>query len=155
MTTYRIGLAAGDGIGPEISSATHSVMDAASRRADVSVEWIEAPIGFDAIDAYGDPIPQETKSALASCDGFVLGPHDSANYPEEYRERRNPSGELRTYFDLYANIRPARAHPGVFLDAGSDHAMAQAEHGSAPDIAGQGIANPIGLLLSGRCCSAG
>ncbi|HJY25148.1 MAG TPA: isocitrate/isopropylmalate family dehydrogenase [Actinomycetes bacterium] len=24
-----------------------------------------------------------------------------------------PSGELRAYFDLYANIRPARAHPAV------------------------------------------
>jgi 3-isopropylmalate dehydrogenase len=35
------------------------------------------------------------------------------------------------------------------LNAGADHAMAQAAHGSAPDIAGQGIANPIGLLLSG------
>ncbi len=113
MTTYRIGLAAGDGIGPEISSATHAVMDAACRDALASIEWIEAPIGFDAIASYGDPIPAETRSALASCDGFVLGPHDSASYPEEYRERRKPSGELRTYFDLYANIRPARAHHAV------------------------------------------
>jgi 3-isopropylmalate dehydrogenase len=113
LTTYRIGLAAGDGIGPEISSATHTVMDAACKDALVSIDWVEAPIGFDAIASYGDPIPAETKSALASCDGFVLGPHDSASYPEEYRERRNPSGELRTYFDLYANIRPARAHPAV------------------------------------------
>ena len=34
------------------------------------------------------------------------------------------------------------------LNAGTDHAMAQAARGSAPDIAGQGVANPIGLLLS-------
>jgi 3-isopropylmalate dehydrogenase len=34
------------------------------------------------------------------------------------------------------------------LNAGADHAVAQAVHGSAPDIAGQGIANPAALTLS-------
>ena len=35
------------------------------------------------------------------------------------------------------------------LNVGSDHAMAQATHGSAPDIAGRGIANPVAEILSG------
>ena len=34
------------------------------------------------------------------------------------------------------------------LNAGDDYAVAQAQHGSAPDIAGQGIANPVSLILS-------
>jgi len=34
------------------------------------------------------------------------------------------------------------------LNAGEAHAMAQAQHGSAPDIAGQGIANPLSLVMS-------
>src|SRR3954465_6834828 len=34
------------------------------------------------------------------------------------------------------------------LNAGSDHAMAQAQHGSAPDIAGQDRANPSSLIGS-------
>ncbi len=34
------------------------------------------------------------------------------------------------------------------LNAGDDHAIAQAAHGSAPDIAGQNLANPVSLLLS-------
>lgn len=37
--------------------------------------------------------------------------------------------------------------PGI--NVGVDHAMAQATHGSAPDIAGQGIANPVAEILSG------
>jgi 3-isopropylmalate dehydrogenase len=37
---------------------------------------------------------------------------------------------------------------GGSLNAGSDYAMAQASHGSAPDIAGQNIANPFSLILS-------
>ena len=35
------------------------------------------------------------------------------------------------------------------LNAGEHQAMAQAAHGSAPDIAGQGVANPVGMILSG------
>jgi 3-isopropylmalate dehydrogenase len=34
------------------------------------------------------------------------------------------------------------------LNAGADHAMAQAAHGSAPDIAGKNSANPLSLILS-------
>jgi 3-isopropylmalate dehydrogenase len=37
---------------------------------------------------------------------------------------------------------------GGSLNAGHDTAVAQAQHGSAPDIAGQGIANPTSLILS-------
>ena len=37
---------------------------------------------------------------------------------------------------------------GGSLNAGADHAMGQAAHGSAPDIAGQDIANPLSLILS-------
>lgn len=37
---------------------------------------------------------------------------------------------------------------GGSLNAGEHHAMAQASHGSAPDIAGQDRANPFSLILS-------
>jgi isocitrate/isopropylmalate dehydrogenase len=37
---------------------------------------------------------------------------------------------------------------GAAINAGAEHCMAQAQHGSAPDIAGQGIANPASLILS-------
>ena len=37
---------------------------------------------------------------------------------------------------------------GPSINAGDDHAIAQAAHGSAPDIAGQDIANPTALMLS-------
>jgi 3-isopropylmalate dehydrogenase len=37
---------------------------------------------------------------------------------------------------------------GGSLNAGSSHAMGQAAHGSAPDIAGQDIANPFSLILA-------
>ena len=35
------------------------------------------------------------------------------------------------------------------INSSDTHAMAQASHGSAPDIAGQNISNPIAMILSG------
>ena len=40
------------------------------------------------------------------------------------------------------------------LSAGPDRAMAQATHGSAPDIAGKGIANPYAMIMSGQMLMA-
>jgi 3-isopropylmalate dehydrogenase len=34
------------------------------------------------------------------------------------------------------------------INASATQAMAQASHGSAPDIAGKGVANPVGMILS-------
>jgi 3-isopropylmalate dehydrogenase len=45
-------------------------------------------------------------------DGWLLGPHDSAAYPEPFRSQLNPSGAIRKHFDLYANVRPARGFEG-------------------------------------------
>ena len=44
---------------------------------------------------------------------------------------------------------------GGSLNAGVEHAMGQAAHGSAPDIAGRDIANPFSLILSAASFSAG
>ncbi|MBI1182089.1 MAG: isocitrate/isopropylmalate dehydrogenase family protein [Alphaproteobacteria bacterium] len=49
--------------------------------------------------------------------------------------------------DLAAELSGSLGLAGS-LNAGTDHAMAQAQHGSAPDIAGQDKANPASLILS-------
>jgi 3-isopropylmalate dehydrogenase len=49
--------------------------------------------------------------------------------------------------DLAAELTGSLGLAGA-LNAGDEHAMAQATHGSAPDIAGKGIANPTGEILS-------
>lgn len=114
MMTYRLGILAGDGIGPEIVRAARAVLDAAVKRVgNLTLVWEPLTMGLAAIEQYGTALPDETKAALAGCHGWLLGPHDSASYPASERERRNPSGELRHHFDLYANIRPARGWPGV------------------------------------------
>jgi 3-isopropylmalate dehydrogenase len=109
---YRLGVLEGDGIGPEIVPAATGVVDAALARTAAAVEWVPLPIGWTAIREHGEPTPRRTVEALAGLDGWLLGPHDSAAYPEPHRSRLNPSGTLRKHFDLFANIRPAKGVPG-------------------------------------------
>ncbi|UQZ36146.1 3-isopropylmalate dehydrogenase [Paenibacillus sp. PK3_47] len=113
MNTYQLGALYGDGIGPEITQAAVDILGAASRLAEVSIEFVTLPMGWTAIKEYGNPMPQQTKDTLEKLHGWIMGPHDSAAYPQEYQEGRNPSGELRHYFDLYSNVRPARNLPGI------------------------------------------
>ena len=111
---YRLGVLKGDGIGPEIVEATLVVLEAAQRRDPrLRFEWVPLPMGWEAIRATGSALPESAVEALKKCDAWVLGPHDSVSYPPALRETLNPSGELRRRFDLYANIRPARAYPGL------------------------------------------
>jgi 3-isopropylmalate dehydrogenase len=111
--TYRLGVLLGDGIGPEIVPSSVTILDAALAAAGVEpVEWIELPLGRSAIDEFGAHTPSSTLDALADLDAWLLGPHDSAAYPEPYKSQLNPSGTIRKHFDLYANIRPAKAFEG-------------------------------------------
>ena len=113
MTVYRLGVLAGDGIGPEIVSATVEVFKTAARKTGVDIDWIDLPMGWEGIDKYNEPLPNETKEALKDTHGWILGPHDSAAYPPEHKVKLNPSGSLRHSLDLYANVRPAKTMPGI------------------------------------------
>jgi 3-isopropylmalate dehydrogenase len=109
---YRLGVLEGDGIGPEIVPAATTVVDAALARTGGAVDWVPLPIGWTAIHQHGEHTPRTTIEALAKLDGWLLGPHDSAAYPEPHRSQLNPSGALRKHFDLFANLRPAKGVPG-------------------------------------------
>ncbi len=108
--TYRLGMLAGDGIGPEITRAVAAVLAEAGAGR---FAWVELPMGLSAIETHNAAMPEATKATLADCHGWIMGPHDSVAYPPEHQARRNPSGELRHHFDLFANIRPAKNYPGV------------------------------------------
>ncbi|QBI20492.1 isocitrate/isopropylmalate dehydrogenase family protein [Egibacter rhizosphaerae] len=111
---HRLGLLEGDGIGPEIVPAAADVLDAAMAAVGgPGIEWVRLPVGRAAIDTHGTSLPAETVEALEALEGWLLGPHDSAAYPEPHRSQLNPSGALRKHFDLFANIRPAKSLEGA------------------------------------------
>jgi 3-isopropylmalate dehydrogenase len=114
MATYRLGVLDCDGIGPEVVAAAIEVLTAAAaRESDARLDLVPLPVGLAAIHSHGTSLPESTVDELRRCAGWVLGPHDSQSYPEPERSKLNPSGVLRKQFDLFANVRPARAYAGL------------------------------------------
>jgi len=99
----------GDGIGPEITSATLEVVRAATMGA---IETIEMAIGEQSLAQSGSTLPEGVVAAVPQADGVILGPVSHYTYPAG---QPNPSAALRTRFQLYANIRPCRSREGLTI----------------------------------------
>ena len=72
MTTYRICLLPGDGIGPEISAEAVKVLGVIGELHGVAFEFTEALLGGAAIDATGTALPEATLEAAHAADGVLL-----------------------------------------------------------------------------------
>ncbi|MDR6293248.1 MULTISPECIES: isocitrate/isopropylmalate dehydrogenase family protein [Inquilinus] len=105
----------GDGIGPEITTATLAVLQAAGRRLSLGFAFEQRDIGLATLKTRGTTLPAEVMAAVPQADGVILGPVSHYEYPARDQGGINPSGELRTRFELYANIRPCRSRPDLSL----------------------------------------
>jgi len=110
---------AGDGIGPEITAATLSVLRAASERFRLGLRIEEAPVGHAGLRALGSTIHADIVEKARKADGVVLGPTSTFEFKDPARGEINPSMMLRKSLDLFANIRPARTYRGFQLHCGA------------------------------------
>jgi isocitrate dehydrogenase (NAD+) len=102
---HTITLIPGDGIGPEVSSAVVRIIEAAG----VSVQWETHYAGAQALEKFGDTLPQDLLDSIKRNKVALKGPITT------------PVGKgftsvnvgLRKALDLYANLRPVRALPNV------------------------------------------
>ena len=107
-----IGYIEGDGIGPDISKASISVINASLEFAyggDRSIEWVKVLAGEEALNKTGKHLPQESLDQLKKCVVSIKGPLTTPIG----QGFRSLNVTLRQYFDLYANIRPVKYFPGV------------------------------------------
>jgi 3-isopropylmalate dehydrogenase len=114
MTAYRIGVLKGDDIGLEIVPVAVEVLKTAIRNyPDVTVDWVELPVGAPSYRESGETLPERTLKTLAELDGWLLGPIGHMAYPKHDPKAVNPHPILRRDFDLMSNIRPAKSFPAV------------------------------------------
>lgn len=113
MEPLRIAVMEGDGIGPDIVRAARAVLEAAARHVDVPVAFDQLPVGLAALETHGSTLPQRTLEGLRQCQGWLLGPVSHHAYELGDPRYVSPSGYLRKRFELFANVRPSRAYPGV------------------------------------------
>jgi isocitrate dehydrogenase (NAD+) len=95
----------GDGIGPEITTATVRAVAAAGG----TIDWQPAIAGMTAAERTGDPLPAQTVESIKTHRVALKGPLGTPIGSGF----RSVNVALRQQFDLYANVRPALTFPGV------------------------------------------
>jgi len=108
--THRIAVLPGDGIGPEVVDATITVLNAVQKVDAVRLEFLKGDAGFYAIEKFGTNLPDKTVEMIKHTEACLKGPMTT---PEEPGSPRSVAVTLRSMFDLYANMRPARSLPNV------------------------------------------
>jgi 3-isopropylmalate dehydrogenase len=111
MTTYRIALMPGDGVGPEVVAEGVKVLKAVVPRLEgLSLEFLELSVGAGEYLKSGDPLPPATLAEARICDAVLLGAMGlpSVRWPDGLE--MTPQIDLREQLDLYFGVRPVKLH---------------------------------------------
>ncbi len=119
MSTFRILLTPGDGIGPEVMEEATKVLSRIERRFGHEFVYDEEKLGGAAIDAYGTALRDETvakaKQSAAVLFGAVGGP--KWDDPQAKVRPEDAILGMRKQLGLFANLRPVRVHPLLLGDS--------------------------------------
>ncbi|PKI85458.1 3-isopropylmalate dehydrogenase [Malassezia vespertilionis] len=105
--TYQVAVLPGDGIGPEVVAQAQRVLELVSEKSNVKLAMQSYDFGGAAIDASGEPLPQETLKACKAADAILLGAVGGPKWGVGKVRPEQGLLAIRKELDLYANIRPA------------------------------------------------
>lgn len=111
-----IALLAGDGIGPEVIEQAVKVCDAVAVKFNHEITWKPALTGAAAIDAVGDPYPDETHEICLNADAVLFGAIGHPKYDNDPSAKVRPEQgllKMRKKMGLFANIRPTFTFPSL------------------------------------------
>lgn len=107
----KIAVLAGDGIGPEISEQGVNVMKVVCERFGHEVSFTNALCGAAAIDAVGDPFPEDTFQICQEADAVLFSAVGDPKFDNNPNSKVRPEQGLlamRKKLGLFANIRPVQ-----------------------------------------------
>ena len=105
----NIALLAGDGIGPEVIEQAVKVSDAVAAKFGHELTWKPALTGAAAIDAVGEPYPDETHEICKSSDAVLFGAIGHPKFDNDPSAKVRPEQgllKMRKALGLFANVRP-------------------------------------------------
>lgn len=112
----NIALLAGDGIGPEVIDQAVKVCNVIATKFNHEINWRPALTGAAAIDAVGDPYPDETHEICATSDAVLFGAIGHPKYDNDPSAKVRPEQGLlrmRQKLGLFANVRPTFTFPSL------------------------------------------
>lgn len=107
----KIAVLSGDGIGPEISEQGVAVMTAVCQKFNHEVSYKQALCGAAAIDAVGDPFPEQTYETCKNSDAVLFSAVGDPKFDNDPTAKVRPEQGLlamRKRLGLFANIRPVQ-----------------------------------------------
>lgn len=107
----KIVILPGDGIGKEVTAEGKKVLEKIGEIFDHEFSFDEASIGHDAIEATGNPLPDETLVKLKNCDAILFGAVGHPKYDNDPTLKVRPEQgllKMRKELGLYANLRPIK-----------------------------------------------
>ncbi len=109
----KIAVFPGDGIGPEITAAACGVLEAVADLSGMEIDMQQGLVGGAALEAHGDPLPEESLRLALSADAVLLGAVGGPKWDSHPPQLRPEQGllRLRKGLDLYANLRPVQVWP--------------------------------------------
>ncbi len=110
----NIAVLPGDGIGPEIMAQGVEVTKAIAKKFGHEVSFKEALCGAAAIDAVGDPFPEETFQTCMDADAVLFAAVGDPKFDNDPTAKVRPEQGLlamRKKLGLFANIRPMQTFP--------------------------------------------
>ncbi len=110
--SMRLGVIAGDGIGPEVVAEGLKVLRSVAPRAGISVETTDYDLGARRWHATGETLPDGVLAELRGHDAILLGAVGDPGVPSGVLER-GLLLRLRFALDHHVNLRPVRLFPGV------------------------------------------
>ncbi len=111
---YRFGVIPGDGIGPEIVDAALLVLAAVADRVGLSYELIELSGGATTFERTGEALSAGDLARVRDADATLKGPVGLPGVRlSDGTEAGLLGGVLRNGLDLFANVRPVLALPGI------------------------------------------
>ena len=118
MTTHKIALLPGDGIGAEVTPEARRVLEVVGKATGTSFEFEQALVGGAAIDATGGPLPDAALRLCQQADAILFGAVGGPKWDTLPQEARPERGllRIRKELDLFANLRPAKCFP-MLVDA--------------------------------------
>ena len=112
----KIALLAGDGIGPEVIDQAVKVCDAVAEKFNHEISWTPALTGAAAIDAVGNPYPDETHEVCVNADAVLFGAIGHPRFDNDPSAKVRPEQgllEMRKKLGLFANVRPTFTFPSL------------------------------------------
>jgi 3-isopropylmalate dehydrogenase len=111
MANKKILIVPGDGIGQEVTGVGKKVLDKVAAKFGHEFTYDEALIGHVAIEATGNPLPEESLAKMKASDAVLFGAVGHPKYDNDPSAKVRPEQgllKMRKELGLYANLRPIK-----------------------------------------------